>query len=283
MLHGLERMMNYMKNKDKTSLEKHANSIRREILKMAYETKSSHTGGCLSCVDLLTILYFKALRVNPQDPLNPNRDRFIFSKAHASKALYAVLVEKGFFPKEKLSTYERNNGLPGHTARNVVPGVEMSGGSLGHGLSIAAGMAYAGKLNKSVVRVFAMLSDGECDEGSTWEAILFAGHHKLSNLIAVVDYNKIQSFGRTKDILDLEPFRKKWEAFGWGVIEVDGHNMKEIEKVFRKIPFTAGKPSALIAHTIKGYKGVKKHINQVSSHYKPPTKEEYEELLKELL
>lgn len=271
-----------MKN-SKVSFEKHANNIRKEILKMAYEAKSSHTGGCLSCVDLLTVLYFSILRINPKDALNPNRDRFIFSKAHTSKALYAALCERGFFPKEKLSTYEMDGGLPGHTTKQVVPGVEISGGSLGHGLSIAAGMAYAGKVDKKSFRVFAMLSDGECDEGSTWEAILFAGHHKLSNLVAIVDYNKIQAFGRTKDVLDLEPFADKWKAFGWSVQEVDGHSIQEIQKKLEEIPFKKYKPSVLIAHTIKGYKGVAEHVDKVSSHYKSPTEEEYKMIIKKLL
>lgn len=264
-------------------LEKHANSIRRKILKMAYEMKSSHTGGCLSCVDLLTVLYFCTMKINSKNPLDPGRDRLIFSKAHASKALYAVLSERGFFPNIKLSTYEKDGGLPGHTTRNVVPGVEISAGSLGHGLSIASGMAYAGKIDKKKFRVFAMLSDGECDEGSTWEAILFAGHHKLSNLSVIVDYNKIQSFGRTKEVLDLDPFADKWKAFGWSVKEVDGHNIPKIISALKKTPFDLNKPSVLIAHTIKGYNGIPKYINTVASHYKPPTEEEYKVLVKKLL
>lgn len=271
-----------MKNSKIHTLEKHANTIRRGILKMAYEVKSSHVGGSLSCVDLLTVLYFSVMRVNPKAPLDIKRDRFIFSKAHASKALYATLSERGFFSNKKLSTYERDGGLPGHTTRNVVSGVEVSAGSLGHGLSIAAGMAYAGKASNKPFRIFSMLSDGECDEGSTWEAILFAGHHKLSNLVAIIDYNKIQSFGKTRDVLDIEPFSDKWKAFNWGVKEVDGHDIAKIKMSLKKIPFEKGKPSVLIAHTVKGYKGVKKHLNQVSSHYRPPTKEEYEKLVKKL-
>lgn len=249
---------------------------------MAYEAKSSHTGGCLSCADILTVLYFSILKISPKDPLNTKRDRFVFSKAHASKALYAALCERGFFPQEKLSTYEKDGGLPGHTTRHIVPGVEISAGSLGHGLSLAAGMAYAGRLDNKKHRVFAMLSDGECDEGSTMEAILFAGHHKLSNLVAIVDYNKIQSFGRTKNVLDLEPFYDKWKSFNWGVREVDGHNITKIISSLRKIPFEVSKPSVLIAHTIKGYRGVPKYIDTVDSHYRPPTEEEYKSLAKKL-
>lgn len=263
-------------------LEKHANSIRREIITMAYEASSAHTGGSLSCVDLLTVLYFSVMKINPKEPFSASRDRFIFSKAHDSKALYAVLAQRGYFDKKTLSKYEMNEGLPGHTTRHVLPGVEMSAGSLGHGLSVAAGIAYIGKIDKKSFRVFAMLSDGECDEGSTWEAILFAGHHKLFNLVAIVDYNKIQSFGRTKEILDLEPFGKKWESFGWGVLEADGHNIAKIESALKIISFEKNKPSVLIAHTIKGYKGVPKYVNEVSSHYKPPTEEEYKEAIKRL-
>ncbi len=274
--------MKKINNGKKSFLEEQADQIRREIITMAYVMHSSHTGGSLSCVDLLTVLYFSVMKLNPHVPLDPERDRLIFSKAHDSKALYAVLAQRGFFNKRKLSTYERNGGLPGHTTRQVVPGVEISGGSLGHGLSVAAGMAYAGKIDKKTYRVFAILSDGECDEGSNWEAIHFAGHHRLSNLVAIVDYNKLQGFGRTTDVLDLEPFAKKWEAFGWGVIEADGHNMSEIEKTFKKIPFVVDKPSVLIAHTIKGYKGVKRHIDQVSSQYKSPTEEEYKKVLEDL-
>lgn len=269
------------KNRLKT-LEKHANSIRREIITMAYKAKSAHSGGSLSCVDLLTVLYFSVMKINPKAPYEENRDRFLFSKAHNSKALYAVLAEGGFFKKEILETYERNKGLPGHPTIRVVPGVEITAGSLGHGLSIGTGMSYIGKIENKKYRVFVMLSDGECDEGSTWEAALFAGHHKLSNLVAIVDYNKIQSFGRTKEILELEPFGKKWESFGWEVLEVNGHDISKIDGALKKIPFVKSKPSVLIAHTIKGYKGVKKHINKVSSHYKPPTKEEYIEVIKNL-
>lgn len=269
-------------NKKLYLLKQKADEIRKDIVEMAFRAKSAHTGGALSCVDLLTVLYFEVMRVNPQKPQDPNRDRLIFSKAHDCKALYGVLAERGYFDKKILSSYETDKGLPGHSTRQVVPGVEVSAGSLGHGLSMAAGMAYAGKIDNKKHKVFCVISDGECDEGSVWEAILFAGHHKLNNLIAIVDYNKIQSFGRTKEILNLEPFAEKWRSFGWEVKEVNGHSIFNIEKAFRKIPFSKNKPSVLIAHTIKGYKGVPKFVDQVSSHYKPPTEEEYKEVLKKL-
>lgn len=246
---------------------------------MAYVSQSAHIGGSLSCVDILTVLYFSIMKINPKSPDDPSRDWLIFSKAHDCKALYATLSERGFFNSEKLKTYEMNGGLPGHSTRHIVPGVEASAGSLGHGLSVAVGIAYAKKLDKKAQKVFAVLSDGECDEGSTWEAILFAGHHKLSNLVVIVDYNKLQAFGRTSEILELEPFAAKWEAFGWNVKEVDGHDVLKIQKAFKKIPFGKGKPSVLLAHTIKGYLGVKKHVDQVSSQYRPPSEEEYKEVL----
>lgn len=267
----------------KSILKKRANSVRRSVMDMAYNAQSAHTGGSLSCVDLLTVLYFSIMKINPQKPQDPKRDRFVFSKAHDCKALYAVLAESGYFNKKLLATYETEAGLPGHSTKNVVPGVEVSAGSLGHGLSIAAGMAYAIKKDNKLSRVFVMLSDGECDEGSTWEAILFAGHHRLDNLIAIVDYNKIQSFGRTEEILDLEPFAEKWNAFGWEAKEVDGHDIGKITKILKKLPFKINKPSVLIAHTIKGYKGVSVHVDKVSSHYKPPLKEEYEDVVKKLM
>jgi transketolase len=269
--------MNYNNN-----LEAIAKKIRKDILTMSFRAKSAHTGGALSCVEILVALYFKIMRVYPKDPYGPKRDRLIFSKAHDAKVLYATLSERGFFDKKKLRTYEANDGLlAGHSVRYAVPGIEASAGSLGHGLPIAAGIALAGKLDKKKYRVYTILSDGECDEGSTWEAALFSGHHKLDNLIAIVDYNKLQGFGYTKDILDLEPFAKKWEAFGWRVREIDGHNFQQIINTLRSVPFQKNKPSVVIAHTIKGLGGIPKHINQISSQYKPPTEEEYASWLKD--
>lgn len=252
--------------------------VRKSVLEMAYNAKSAHTGGSLSCVEILTTLYFAIMKVNPLKPLAPERDRLVFSKAHDCKALFAVLAERGFFPKSKLSAYEQDGGLPGHATKTAVPGVEISAGSLGHGLSIATGMALSAKLGQKNHRVFAVLSDGECDEGSTWEAALFAGHHHLDNLVVVVDYNKIQSYGRTEDVLNLEPFAAKWQSFGWEAQEIDGHDTEKLTKVLQKIPYRTGKPSVLIAHTVKGNGGPIRHRNKVSSHYKPPTKEEFDEL-----
>lgn len=268
--------------KDFLRLTKIAKEIRKDILLMANHAKSAHVGGALSCVELLTALYFENMKIDPKNPYNEKRDRLVFSKAHDAKALYAVLAEAGYFEKKILEGYEQNNGLlPGHATRHCVPGVEVSAGALGHGLSMAAGMAYVGKIDKKKFRVFTILSDGECDEGSTWEAILFAGHHKLDNLVAIVDYNKLQGFGFTKDILDLEPFVDKWKSFQWEVKEINGHSFEEITKTLNYLPFKTGKPSVVIANTIKGFGGPKQHINKISSQYKPPTDIETEEIFSE--
>lgn len=260
-----------------------AKKVRKDIILMSLRAKSAHTGGALSMVEILVGLYFKIMKVFPKDSENGLRDRLIFSKAHDAKVLYAVLAARGFFDKKILEGYEMDGGLlPGHSTRHCVPGVEVSAGALGHGLSMAAGMAYTGKLDNKEFRVFAILSDGECDEGSTWEAILFAGHHKLDNLVVIVDYNKLQGYGFTKDVLDLEPLAVKWKSFRWEVKEINGHSFEEIIDIFNKTPFIKDKPSVVIAHTIKGLGGVEQHVNRVSSQYKPPTTEEAKEAIKKL-
>ena len=269
-----------LSDKEVSNLNSVGKEVRKQILKMGYEAQSAHVGGALSCVEILTALYFKVMKVYPNNANHPQRDRLIFSKAHDAKALYAILAEQGFFPKKILQGYEMNDGLlPGHSTRNCVPGVEVSAGSLGHGLPMAAGVAYVGKNDKKKYKVYAVLSDGECDEGTTWETALFAAQQALSNLVVIIDYNKLQGFGSVEDVLNLEPFAKKWESFGWGAKEVDGHNINKLTKIFKKIPFIKDMPSVIIAHTIKGKDGVKKHINNVSSQYKAPTKEEYDELV----
>ncbi len=268
--------------KDNSRFTKIAKEIRKDILLMANRAKSAHVGGALSCVELLTALYFEIMKIDPKNPYNEKRDRLIFSKAHDAKALYATLARRGFFHKRTLDGYEMDGGLlPGHATRHCVPGVEVSAGALGHGLSMAAGMAYVGKKDKKSFRVFTILSDGECNQGSTWEAILFAGHHKLDKLVAIGDYNKLQGCGFTKYILDLEPFVDKWKSFRWEVREINGHNFKEITEALSHLPFKMDKPSVVIANTIKGFGGSRVHVNQVSSQYKPPTDEEIEEILSE--
>lgn len=256
--------------------------IRKKILKMIYQSKGAHIGSSLSCADILTVLYFDILKIDSQKPLAEERDRFVLSKGHAAAALYVVLSQRGFFPEEKLNSYcQDGSKLAGHSTRGCLPGVEVSTGSLGHGLSMAAGLALAAKKDKNDSRVFVLMSDGECDEGSTWEAALFASHHKLDNLVGIIDYNKLQALGRTNEVLNLEPFVKKWQDFGWSVKEADGHNFSEIKNSLSKIPFEQGKPSLLIAHTIKG-KGISSIENKLISHYKHFTKEEYQQALKEL-
>ncbi len=259
-----------------------AREIRKKILRMIFRSQTSHIGSALSCVDLLTILYFSILRIDPSNSQGSERDRFILSKGHAASVLYATLAERGFIPEDILKEYCIDGGrLPGHSTMHCVPGVEVSTGSLGHGLSMGIGMAIAAKHDGSKYRVFILLSDGECDEGSVWESAMFASHHKLDNLIAIIDYNKIQAFGRTNEVINLEPFKDKWTAFGWIVKEIDGHNFTQIKETLRKVPFEKNKPSVVIAHTIKG-KGVSFMENQIAWHYKSPNKEQLKTALKEL-
>lgn len=256
--------------------------IRHHVLLMTNRAKSSHIGTNYSMAELLAVLYGKALRVDPANPEWPERDRFILSKGHGCAALYAVLAERGFFPLEWLDTFYHNGArLAGHATHSGVPGVEISTGSLGHGLSVAAGMALAGKLDQNDYRVVALLSDGECDEGSTWEPILFAPHHKLDNLIAIIDYNKIQSLGTVEEVMALEPFAAKWQAFGWAVREIDGHDVEQIEKALAEAPYEKGRPTCILAHTVKG-KGISFMEDKLLWHYRTPQDEEFEEALAEL-
>ncbi len=258
-----------------------AHSIRSHTLKMVHKANASHIGSCLSMADLLTVLYGQILKIDSANPNLPERDRFILSKGHATAILYAILAERGFFPVELLETYCQDGSLlTGHVSHEV-PGVEVSTGSLGHGLPIGCGMALAAKRDGESHRVFVILSDGELDEGSNWEAIMFAGHHQLDNLVAIVDYNKIQSFGTVKEVLDLEPLADKWRAFNWAVREIDGHNLEEIADCFSEVPFEVGKPNVVIAHTIKG-KGISFMENQLAWHYKSPNAEQLSQALTEL-
>lgn len=271
-----------MTTTDKINLSDLARKLRQHSVRMTHLAGASHVGSSLSMVDLLTVLYTRILRIDPHQPDWPNRDRFVLSKGHGCAAYYAVLAETGFFPVEWLETfYQDGSRLAGHATHTYVPGIEISTGSLGHGLSVATGMALAAKRDSSLWRVFCLLSDGECDEGSTWEPILFAPQHKLDNLIAIVDYNKIQSLGTVKEVMDLEPFADKWRAFGWSVREIDGHDLAEIEDTLSQLPFETSKPTCVIAHTIKG-KGVSFMENKLLWHYRTPQDEEYEAALAEL-
>lgn len=259
-----------------------ARDIRVQVLRMIHHAKSAHIGSSFSIADLLAVLYGRVLRVDPSRPSWPDRDRFILSKGHACAALYVALAEKGFFPKSWLDTFYQDGGaLAGHATHTGVPGVEVSTGSLGHGLPLACGMALVAKREFRSFRVFTLLSDGECDEGSTWEAALFAGHHQLQNLVAIVDYNKIQSMGRVRDVLDLDPFREKWAACRWAVREIDGHNLLEIAGAFEEIPLRAPQPTCIIAHTVKG-KGVGFMEDKLLWHYRTPNDEEFLAALAEL-
>ena len=259
-----------------------AKRIRRHCVLMTSRANASHIGSSLSTADLLAVLYSGFLRFDSERPDWPERDRFILSKGHGCAALYAVLAECGYFPVERLDTfYQDGSPLAGHATHKDVPGVEVSTGSLGHGLSLGTGMALAGRRDGKDYRVWCMLSDGECDEGSTWEPALFAPHHRLDNLVAIIDYNKVQSFGTVKEVLDLEPLGEKWRAFGWGVREIDGHDLGAIADAYAAVPFVPGRPSCIVAHTVKG-KGVSYMEGQLLWHYRAPRGEDLEKALREI-
>jgi len=261
--------------------EKLAGEIRIWAVKMVHAAKASHLGGALSMADLLAVLYQHILRVKPDEPGWSGRDRFILSKGHACTSLYATLALSGFFPVSELQTYGQNGSrLMSHVSHQV-PGVEFSTGSLGHGLPFACGKALAAKRRGSSERVFVMLSDGELDEGSNWEAILFAPQHRLDNLVAIIDYNKIQSLGAVAEVLELAPLAAKFQAFRWAVREVDGHNHEAIKTALGELPRQPGSPSCLIAHTIKG-KGVDFMENKLLWHYKSPDDIQISEAVRQL-
>ncbi len=264
------------------TLQRHAKNIRRDTLVMASRAKAANLGGALSVVEILTALYFAVLRIDPKRPDHEDRDRLLFSKGHCAAAFYATLVARGFAPRAMLDRYYENDTMiTTHPTRGCLPGVEISSGSLGHGLPMGAGLSWAGKYDRRPYRVFVVMSDGECDEGSTWEAALVASHHQLDNLVAIIDYNKIQSFGATREVLNLEPFRDKWAAFGWNAREVDGHDLRALVRIFRAIPFQRGRPSIVICHTIKG-KGVPALENTLQSHYHTPDDAQLKDALKRL-
>ena len=260
-----------------------ANAIRLDSLRMTSNGGSSHIGACLSIADILAVLYTSVLRHKSSDPTWPDRDKLILSKGHAGAALYAALSHCGYFETELLKNHYQNGSIfSGHVSHKGVPGVEISTGSLGHGLSIGAGFAFSHKIDQSTQRTFVILSDGECDEGSTWEAALFAAHHRLADLRAVIDYNKIQSLGNVADILELEPFADKWRAFGWNVIEVDGHNTQLLREAFLEADLSKDKPSCIICHTVKG-KGISFMENQLLWHYRTARGDELNAALDELI
>jgi len=255
--------------------------IRLDALRMVNRAKTSHIGSIFSMADIVAVLYGRIMAKRPHEPQWPERDRFVLSKGHAGAAVYAALAATGYFDSLRLEEYCCGGSVfCGHISHEV-PGVEISTGSLGHGLPIAAGMAYAARQDGKPHRVFTVLSDGECDEGSNWEAILFAAHHRLGNLVAVVDYNKIQSLAPVAETLALEPFADKWRAFGWKVIEVDGHDHETLAAALDVAPQSSEKPTCVLAHTIKG-KGVSFMEHSVLWHYRTPQGEEFEAALAEL-
>jgi len=259
-----------------------AKKLRRHVITMTATAGSGHPGGSLSAADIITALYFKVLHHDPEDPHWSERDRFVLSKGHAAPILYAALAEAGYFPVGELATLRKlNSRLQGHTDRNFTPGIEMSAGSLGMGLSFAIGTALAARLDFRTYRTYVLLSDGECEEGQTWEAALSAAHFKLANLTAIVDCNGLQLSGWTRDIMNLEPLVRKWQAFGWHVIDIDGHDFDQILAAFLQAEKMKGKPTIIVARTIKG-KGVSFMENNVEFHGKAPTWEEAERALKEL-
>ena len=259
-----------------------ANRIRIHALHMSRRGGSSHIGSVFSMTDIIAVLYGEILCLNPDEPTWQERDRFILSKGHAGSGVYAALAEKGYFDVSVLDGhYQDGSILSGHISHKGVPGVELSTGSLGHGLSVGAGMAYAAKHDGLNHRVFVLLSDGECDEGSNWEAILFAAHHELSNLTVIVDYNKLQSLTTVHETLELEPLADKWRSFNWNVEECDGHDHIALKNAFGKTSSKTLRPSCIIAHTVKG-KGVSFMENNVLWHYRSAQGDEFDAALKEL-
>ena len=265
----------------KKQLEITACKVRLGILEGVFNAKSGHPGGSLSIADLLTYLYFAKMNVYPDKPEEPERDRLVLSKGHTAPALYATLAEKGFFPKEELKSLRHIGAmLQGHPCISI-PGVDMSSGSLGQGISVACGMALSGKLTSDTYKVYTILGDGEIEEGQVWEAAMFAAHKNLDNLIAVVDNNGLQIDGPISEVCSPEPITDKFAAFGWHVITMDAHDFDSIEKAFAEAETISGKPVAIIQKSIKG-KGVSFMENQVSWHGSAPNKEQYEQAMKEL-
>lgn len=256
--------------------------LRGAVIEMSHKAGTPHLGSSLSCVDIVTAAYWDALRIDPTRPDAPGRDRFILSKGHAATTLYAALAHRGFFRPALLDTYNQDGSrLAEHPGPNCVPGVEAATGSLGHGLPIGLGMALAGRLQSRRYRVYVLLSDGECNEGSVWEAAMFAPAQKLDNVCVIVDYNKWQATGRSNETLALAPLREKWAAFGWDAHEVDGHDIGALTKLMRHVPNGSGKPVAIIAHTVKG-KGVSFMEDDNNWHYRVPNEKEVADAKRQL-
>lgn len=255
--------------------------IRRKTIEMVYKAKASHIGGALSMVDILAVLYLDIINIDPSNPLDENRDRFLLSKGHACTSLYATLGLKNFFPIDKLESYSQDNSLFLSHTSHLIPGVEVSAGSLGHAFPIACGLAIAAKRKGKQWKTYCLVSDGELNEGSNWEAILLAPQLKLDNLILIVDYNKIQSLGFVKDVIDLDSLRMKFEAFNWEVFEIDGHNHQDLKATFNTTKDLNNRPKVIIAHTTKG-KGVSFMENRLLWHYKSPDEQQFFQAIQEL-
>lgn len=267
---------------DYQALQKISTGIRRDIIEMLYASGSGHPGGSLSAADILTVLYFHEMKVDEKNPKWEDRDRFVLSKGHAAPVLYAALAEKGFFPKEELYKLRRVDAmLQGHPDMKGTPGVEMSTGSLGQGFSSALGMALAARLDKRASRIYTLLGDGELQEGLVWEAAMFAAHYKLDNLTAIIDLNGLQIDGPNEAVMGVEPVGDKFRAFGWHVIEIDGHDLEKIAAAFNEARSTKNRPTLILAHTVKG-KGVSFMENSVGWHGNAPKKEDAEKALSEL-
>ena len=263
-------------------LEKQANKNRQHVVEMIYHAESGHPGGSLSATDIITALYFHIMRHNPEDMAWADRDRFVLSKGHACPALYACLAENGYFPVKELETLRKlGSRLQGHPDMHKTPGIEVSTGSLGQGIGVAVGMAMAGKLDRKQYRIYCLIGDGESQEGSVWEAMMAGAHYKLDNLTAFLDRNQLQIDGPTERIMGLEPLEEKFKAFGWNVIQINGHNMREILSAVDEAKSTVGRPTIILAHTIKG-KGVSFMEGSLAFHGKAPKKDEYDLAMKEL-
>ena len=262
-------------------LRKEAIEVRRRTLQIIHNASGGHTGGSLSSVDILVALYFSVLRIDPRDPENSSRDRFILSKGHSVESYYAVLARKGFFPDSLLNTYGKYNSmLSGHPTRKV-PGVELNSGALGHGLSVGVGMALAAKRQNRGFKTFVLMGDGEQGEGSIMEAAASAGYYKLDNLVGIVDRNQLQISGPTEEVMAIEDLGKKYEACGWKILETDGHNIKSLVEAFSKTPVKEGSPTLIIAHTVKG-KGISFIENRANWHHRVPSVEQLKEAMMEL-
>ena len=256
--------------------------IRKDIVKMLTESASGHPGGSLSATDIMTVLFFKEMNLDPNNEKDPNRDRFVLSKGHAAPVLYSALARRGYFPVEELSTLRKfKSRLQGHPSIQYLPGIDMSTGSLGQGVSAAVGMALAGKIDKKDYRVYTLLGDGELEEGQVWEAAMCAAHYKLNNLTAFIDFNGLQIDGDITKVMNPCPIDKKFEAFGWNVLVIDGHNYEEIIDAIEKAKECKDKPTAVVCNTVKG-KGVSFMENQAAWHGTAPSKEQCETALKEL-